>query len=806
MNISYNWLNNYLNLEISPNEVAVLLTDIGLEVEKIKKIESIKGGLNGVVIGEILSKSKHPNADRLSITLVDVGMKNPLQIICGAPNVEVGQKVPVATVGAILYDDEKSFKIKKSKIRGEVSDGMICGADEIGLGEKTDGIMILDTNAKPGTLASQYFQLESDFIFEIGLTPNRSDAMGHVGVARDLMTVLNHKGNNLKMCIPSVENYQYKNSKNIIKVKVNDHELCPRYSGLSISDIKVMDSPNWLQNQLKLIGVTPINNVVDITNYILHELGQPLHAFDISKIHGKEIIVSTIKKKTKFTSLDGVEREISTSDLMINNVKKPMCIAGVYGGVDSGVTKKTQHIFLESAYFNPVSVRKTSKRHLLSTDASFRYERGCDPNITVYALKRAAILITEICGGNISSDIIDIYPNKIDHFPIDLSYETMDNLIGEKIRREDVKNILTNLEIDILKSTNDGLTLLVPPYRTDVKREVDVIEEILRIYGFNTIKTPKKLNTSICYDNIYSDKLKNIVSELLSSSGFNEVVNNSLKKNKYSSIISDLDENEYIKIINPLSQDLNVMRRTLLFSGLENIKYNQNRKNTDLKLYEFGKTYHKKKNKFLEKEHLQILVSGKLQSEHWNSNAKQADLFFIKEKVEHILHRLGIKNYNLKELVKSTMEYSLCYQNDKKNIVSFGKVSKKLSDFFGINSNVFVADFNLDALFVLAQYSKIKYKEISKYPEIRRDLSLLIDQSISFAKLQKIAMQTNNKILKSINLFDVYEGGNIPKGKKSYAIAFTLADNSKTLTDNYADNIMAKIIKNLKKHAGAEIR
>jgi len=497
MKISYSWLNNYLNLELPHEEVSALLTDIGLEVEGVEEVERIKGGLNGVIIGEVLTKTGHPNADRLAITTVNIGDDVPLQIVCGAPNVAAGQKVPVATVGTILYDGDRDFKIKKSKIRGEVSEGMICGADEIGLGEDTDGIMVLDTKAKVGLPASAYFQLDSDIVFEIGLTPNRSDAMGHIGVARDLITVLNHRGAKLQMCLPSVKAFEVESTTKNISVELKDTKLCPRYSGVSISGIKVANSPDWLQNRLRAIGLTPVNNVVDITNYVLHETGQPLHAFDIAKISGNKVVVSTVKNKSKFIALDEIERELSSDDLMINDANGPMCIAGIYGGIDSGVSNTTVDVFLESAYFDPVSIRKTAKRHGLSTDASFRYERGCDPNITVYALKRAALLITEICGGAISSDIVDIYPSMIQHFPVQLSYSKMDNLIGEVIDRELVQGILNDLEIEIVDSNNDGLSLLVPPFRTDVQREVDVIEEILRIYGFNTVSIPSKLDTII---------------------------------------------------------------------------------------------------------------------------------------------------------------------------------------------------------------------------------------------------------------------------------------------------------------------
>ena len=807
MKISYNWLKNYLNLEMPSEEVSILLTDTGLEVESVEKVESIKGGLKGVVIGEVLTKIQHPNADRLSLTTVNIGKNEQLQIVCGAPNVNVGQKVPVATVGTWLYDGDNKFKIKKGKIRGEESVGMICGEDELGLGEDNYGIMVLDAKAKIGTPASEYFKLESDTVFDIGLTPNRSDAMGHIGVARDLMTVLNHKGGKLQMCRPSVEAFKVANTKKTIAVKVKDTELCPRYSGVSICGIKITNSPDWLQNKLKAIGLTPINNIVDITNYVLHETGQPLHAFDIAKIKGNKVIVSTIKNKTKFTTLEEKEIELSSDDLMINNSSSPMCIAGVFGGIDSGVSNTTTDVFLESAYFNPVSVRKTAKRHTLSTDASFRFERGCDPNITIYALKRAALLITEIAGGEISSDIIDIYPNKIEHFVVELTYKRMDALIGEVIDRKVVKSILKDLEIEITNSTDEGLSLLVPPFRTDVKRDVDVIEEVLRIYGFNTVAIPNKFNTSISYsEGIYPEDTRNTISDLLSSNGFNEVMNNSLTKADFTSLIPELDVSENIELLNPLSQDLDIMRQSLKFSGLENIIYNQNRKNTDIKFYEFGKTYHKTKDGNLENQHLQLLVSGRINFENWNRSKDKADFYFVKEKVEHILSRLGIKK--IKSEFVSTYGFAdgLMYKFKNKRLVCFGKLDKKLCKAFGVKSDVYAADFNWDLVLELVGNTNIKYKEVSKFPDVRRDLSLLIDTSITFDELKKIATATDNKILKSVNLFDVYEGKKLPKGKKSYALSFVMADKTKTLTDKYVDKVMGKLIDSFKEKAGAELR
>ena len=807
MNISYNWLKNYLDLNLPAEEISQLLTDTGLEVEGIKEIESVKGGLKGVVIGEVITKTQHPNADRLSITTVDIGEDEPLQIVCGAPNINVGQKVAVATLGTWLYDGDNKFKIKKGKIRGEDSLGMVCGEDELGLGEDTDGIMVLDATAKVGTLASEYFKLESDIVFEIGLTPNRSDAMGHIGVARDLLTVLNHKGNKLQMCKPSTKDFKVDNTKKTIEVEVADSKICPRYSGLSISGIRIASSPEWLQNKIKAIGIAPTNNVVDITNYVLHEIGQPLHAFDLNKIEGNKIVVACVKEKTKFTTLDGQERELSAADLMISDAEKPLCIAGVFGGLESGVIESTTDVFLESAYFNPVSVRKSAKRHNLNTDASFRFERGCDPNSTVYALKRAALLIQEICGGEIASEVIDIYPSPIPHFDVELTYAKMDSLIGEVIDRQVVKNILIDLEIEIVKENLNGLSLLVPPLRADVQREVDVIEEILRIYGFNTIAIPSKLNTTITNsEGVNPEQVRNVISDLLSSTGFNEAMNNSLTKEEYTTLIPELNKEENITLLNPLSQDLNVMRQSLLFSGLENIAYNQNRKNADIKFYEFGKTYHKTAEGNVENQHLQILISGRMQAENWNTSDDKANFYFIKEKVEHILNRLGIKKVKPEAISTHGFTQGLMYTFKKKRLVCFGKLNTKLVKAFGVKSTVYAADFNWDLMLELAGYTKIKYQEVSKFPEVRRDLSLLVNKSVSFDELKKIAIATDNKILKSVNLFDVFEGDKLPEGKKSYALSFTMADDSKTLTDKYVDKVMEKLMSSFTDKAGAEIR
>ena len=807
MKISYNWLNNYLNLNLPIDEISSILTDIGLEVEGVQEIESVKGGLKGVVIGEVLSKIQHPNADRLNLTTINVGEIEPLQIVCGAKNIDVGQKVPVATIGTILHTGEDSFKIKKGKIRGELSYGMICSESELGLGESHDGIMVLDKNAEVGIKAKDYFKLETDTVFEIGLTPNRSDAMGHIGVARDLLTSLNYRGEKLQMCKPSVKGFKELNKKSSISVEVKDFDLCPRYSSLTLSNVQVTDSPDWLQNKLKAIGLNPVNNVVDITNFVLHETGQPLHAFDMNKIQGKKVIVSRTKNDTKFITLDNKEIKLSSEDLMINDAKKPMCIAGVMGGVESSVNNDTRDIFLESAYFDSISIRKSSKRHTLSTDASFRYERGCDPNITVYALKRAALLIMEICGGSLSSDINDLYPKKISHFKVILSYDKMDKLIGEYIDRNKVISILRDLEIDIADSSDDGLTLLIPPYRTDVKREVDVIEEILRIYGFNNVTIPSNLNTIITSnESNNSEKISASISNLLSNNGFNEIMNNSLTKDKYSTLIPELNISHNIKLLNPLSQDLNKMRQTLLFNGLENIAYNLNRKNKDLKFYEFGKTYHKIDDKNIEKKHLQILVTGRISSENWNSKNHDVDFYFIKKIVESVLSKLGINKFDSISKSGFGRSLSVTYSLGHKKLVSFGKVSNKICNYFDISKDVFMADFNWDNILKITKKNKMKYKDISKFPSMRRDLSLLLDKSVTFEELKDIAEKTDNRILKKITLFDVYEGKQLSKEKKSYSLSFIFEDESKTLTDKIIDKIMNKLITSFIDKAGAEIR
>ena len=807
MKISINWLKQYIRLDLEISEISELLTNTGLEVEGVSCVESIKGGLEGVIIGEVLTCIQHPNADRLKLTTVNIGEEDVLQIVCGAPNVDVGKKVLVATIGTILYNGEESFKIKKGKIRGEFSMGMICSEDELSLGESHEGIMILPNDAEVGTLASDYFNVENDTVLEIGLTPNRSDAMGHIGVARDLKAVLNHKGSKLEMCLPKVEDFKVDNTDYSISVTVEDSELCPRYSGVSISSVKIDDSPVWLQNRLKSIGLDPINNVVDVTNYVLHETGQPLHAFDLDKISGNKVIVRKAKNKTKFTTLDDVERELSSKDLMICNEKEAMCLAGVFGGSDSGVSNKTDTIFLESAYFNPVSIRKTAKRHGLSTDSSFRFERGCDPNNTIYSLKRAALLIQEIAGGVISSDIVDVYPNPIQNFKINLSYQKLDSLIGEKIEREVVKSILNDLEIKVVSQSEKGLSLEVPLYRADVQREIDVIEEILRIYGFNTVSISEKLNTSIQYsEDINPASIRNVISDLLSSNGYSEIMNNSLTKGDYNTLIKEINPEENITLLNPLSHDLNILRQSLLFSVLENVSYNINRKNKDLKLYEFGKSYHKIDGEYVENQHLIILLTGNVSSQNWNSTITSVNFFNLKEKVEHILYRLGITKLKSEELIGYGISDGLMYKHKKDTLVCFGKVDKKITKKFGIKQEVFYADFNWDLALRLVVNTKIKYSEITKFPNVKRDLSLLIDKNITFKELLQIAKESEKNILKSVNLFDVYEGEKLPEGKKSYALSFILEDKSRTLTDKHIDKVMNKLIKAYENTIGAEVR
>ncbi|WP_438423939.1 phenylalanine--tRNA ligase subunit beta [Aquimarina macrocephali] len=808
MKISYNWLKQFINIDWDAEKTGELLTDLGLEVEGIESYQSVKGGLEGVIVGQVLNCEKHPNADKLKITKVDLGSGEPVQIVCGAPNVAAGQKVPVATIGTKLYNDKgEEWVIKKGKIRGEESHGMICAEDELGLGKSHDGIMVLSTDITVGTKASDIFDIENDSVFEIGLTPNRADAMSHLGTARDLKAGLLQKDLNLELITPSVSNFRVENRLNKIDIEVKNTVLAPRYCGVTISDIKVSESPAWLQHRLKAIGITPKNNVVDVTNYVLHELGQPLHAFDAHYIEGNKIEVKTLDAGTKFTTLDEVERELHQEDLMICDAVKPLCIAGVFGGVNSGVTERTTSIFLESAYFDPISIRKTAKRHGLNTDASFRFERGIDPNITEYALKRAALLIQELAGGNISSEIMDLYPKKIEDFQVILSFENATKLIGEEIPQDTIKRILTSLDIKINSVTETGIGLTIPAYRNDVQREVDVIEEILRVYGYNTIGFTQKLNASISNIDKFSDhNVQNTISNQLVGQGFNEMLANSLTSPHYIALSEQLKDENNVEMLNPLSNDLAVMRQSMLFSGLEAVSYNSNRKRSDLKLFEFGKTYHNYEDKRIENKHLSIIVSGDRSKETWTMSSQTSDFFYLKGIVYSVLERLGLTRLKTSPIKNDVFAEGLSLSIGKAQLVDFGILKKSVLKHFSISQEVLYADFNWDVILEYAKHNKIKYTGIPKFPEVRRDFALLLDDSIKFEEIHTIAKQTEKQILKDVNLFDVYQGKNLPKGKKSYAVSFILQDENKTLTDKQIDKIMNKLQYNFENKLGAELR
>jgi phenylalanyl-tRNA synthetase beta chain len=808
MKISYNWLKQFIKVDWDAEKTGDLLTDLGLEIEGIERYESVKGGLEGIVVGEVLTCEQHPNADRLKVTTVTIGADAPLQIVCGAPNVAAGQKVPVAPIGTTLYTVEgDAWKIKKGKIRGEESHGMICAEDELGLGESHEGILVLDAKEKVGTLVSDIFKIENDQVFEIGLTPNRADAMSHYGVARDLKAGLLQHEISLELITPSVSSYHVDTRSLKIDVDVKDYEKCPRYCGVTISGVKVGPSPDWLQHRLKSIGLSPINNIVDATNYVLHELGQPLHAFDTHKIAGNKIEVKTCKAGTKFTTLDGIVRELHEDDLMICDSEKPMCIAGVFGGIDSGVSEGTTNIFLESAYFDPVSIRKTAKRHILNTDASFRFERGIDPNLTEYALKRAVLLILDIAGGEITSDIVDAYPKKIKDFEVRLSFENAKKLIGEEIPKETIKSILWSLEIKVNNVTEAGLGLTVPAYRNDVQREADIIEEILRVYGYNNIGTTEKLNASISNSSRFEDyKLQNIIGNQLASQGFYEIMANSLTSPKYIELSKDLDDAHNVKILNPLSNDLEVMRQSLLFSGLEAVSHNINRKRIDLKLFEFGKTYHQYAGNREEHKHLSVFVTGKKTEESWHTVATPSDFFYLKGTLEVILERLGLTRLKSGPTKLDILSEGMSLSIGKKTLVNFGLVKKSVLKHFGISQNVLFADFNWDNVLEMAKYNTNKFSPIPKYPEVRRDFALLLDHSVTFEDIHTIAKQTEKQLLKNVNLFDVYEGKNLPEGKKSYAVSFTLQDENKTLNDKQIDKIMSKLQSNFETKLGATLR
>jgi phenylalanyl-tRNA synthetase beta chain len=798
MKISYNWLKQFIQIDKTPQEISLILTDIGLEVESLEKVQPIVGGLEGLVIGKVLTCVQHPNADRLRVTTVDVGQADMLQIVCGAPNVAEGQKVVVAVVGATVYPNEgEPFKINKSKIRGEVSEGMICAEDEIGLGVSHAGIMVLPEDTPVGLAAKAHFKMEDDYVFEIGLTPNRADAASHLGVARDLAAYFRSY-----VTMPIVAHFEAQNENLPIEVEVQDEIACPRYSSVTLSGVTVGSSPEWLQDKLKVIGIRPINNIVDVTNYVLHELGQPLHAFDADEIKGGKVIVKKVAEGTPFITLDGVERKLSSEDLMICDAEHPMTIAGVYGGKNSGVSNHTTNIFLESAYFNSVSVRKTAKRHGLKTDASFRYERGTDPEMTVIALKRAALLIQELAGGTVSSNIADHYPIPAEPFDVAVAYHNINKLIGAEIPASDVKNIIEAVGITVVSETEEGLQLQVPAYKVDVTRECDVTEEVLRIYGYNNIPIPTKVNASLSNAiRPNPESTQHVVADLLAANGFLEIWCNSLTKGSYSK-----NEEEVVRILNPLSSDLNVMRQSLLMPALESVAYNQNRKIVDVKFFEFGKTYHLINEKYVERPRLLLLFSGSAVPEQWNQKASPVSFYTLKSAVDSILGRLAITTYQTEELAEENFAFGLKYHRGGKSIVSFGAVTaadKKKTD---VDKDVYYADFDWELVLDMVRKNKIVNKEIPKYPAVRRDLSMLVDVNVTFDELKTIAFKTEKKLLKNVQIFDVYMGANLPKDKKSYALNFTLQDEEQTLTDKQIDAVMQKIIYNLAQAAKAEIR
>ena len=802
MKISLNWLKQHLNTTLSVEELAAILTDIGLEVEGVTPIESVKGSLKGLVIGEIKKVLPHPNADRLQCTKVDVGHAELLEIVCGAPNVAEGQKVVVALVGSTLYPDEKGFEIKKSKIRGEVSEGMICAEDEIGLGDSHDGIMVLAADAKIGMQAAEYFGVSTDTVIEIGLTPNRIDAASHYGVARDLAAYLN-LSEEVALKKPSIAHFKVQTNDVKIEVELKDLNDCPRYSALTINNVTVKDSPQWLQNYLKAIGLKPINNIVDATNYVLHDIGQPLHAFDATKINGQKVIVRKAEENQTFTTLDGVERKLSVDDLMICNAKEPMCIAGVFGGIQSGVNSETKAVFLESAYFNPVSIRKTAKRHGLNTDASFRYERGTDPNITVDGLKQAALLIQELAGGEISSELIDLYPTPVEDKLIELNFDEINRLIGQPIPKNTVKQILKNLEIKLLNESKNSLRLSIPAYRVDVTREVDLIEEILRIYGYNRIELPDFLRSNIsAVPKTSPTQVENKIADFLCSRGFAELFNNSLTNPNYYQ-----NDVGLVKMLNPLSKETEVMRASMLYGGLESIAYNQNRKRKSLKFYEFGRTYTKvEKGKYEETRSLGIWLSGNQQAETWQTSQQAIDFYNLKEVVEGILKRLGVNKYKAENFNDNRFNACLKLTKGKKQLVVFGKLNIQELNKCDIKETVYFAEFNWDEVLRLITNKRIQYVPVAKYPIVRRDLALLLDQSVEYDQIKQIARETEKRILKETNLFDVYEGKKMAEGKKSYAVSFFFQDENKTLTDVHVDKVMDRLINALQKELKAVLR
>ncbi|PKQ67812.1 phenylalanine--tRNA ligase subunit beta [Raineya orbicola] len=813
MKISYNWLKTFLDLNETPEHLAQVLTQAGLEVESVEKIylyqgKKLNNALEGLVIGEVLTCEKHPNADKLSKTTVSVGSET-LPIVCGASNVAQGQKVVVATVGTTLYPTTgEPFTIKKAKIRGEESIGMICAEDEIGIGESHEGIIVLQTDLPNGTPATEFFNIETDYIFEIGLTPNRIDAASHLGVARDLKVLLQKE-----LCQPSNAQFVEGLGK-AIQVIVEDTQACPRYAGILIEGVSVQPSPDWLKNRLKAIGLNPINNVVDITNYVLHHLGQPLHAFDADCIAGGKIIVKKLAENTPFVTLDGIERKLSAQDLMICDTEKPLALAGVFGGLHSGVTENTTKIFLESAYFHPDTIRKTAQRHSLKTDASFRFERGTDPNMPVYALKFASILISEVAGGKVASEIIDIYPQPITHFNFEVSYKNLDRLIGKSLDRTLIKNILKGLEIKITNETAQGFSVSVPPYRVDVRKEADIVEEILRIYGFNNIEFSENLSASFIASFPKTDKhkLQQKITEILTANAFNEIITNSLTKPEYAQILKNIDKSQNVVILNKLSEELEVLRQSLIFSGLEAISYNLNRKQRDIKIFEFGKIYRKKgsqgsvSEKYEEQTQLALWVTGNWNAEGWqHSPAPKTTFHHLYNIVDKILQSLKVSDVRKQEADERVFAYGLALQKNDKIFAQIGELQPYILKTADLKGSVFYAELDWDWL--IAQYNdEFTYQEIPKFPEVRRDLSLVLDKSVSYQEVEQKAFALEKKLLKAVNIFSVYEGEQIGEGKKSYAVSFILQDETQTLTESQIDKTMQKLMEGFRKDLGAVIR
>lgn len=820
MNISFKWLKNYADIDLSAEQVATLLTDIGLEVEGFEKVETIRGGLEGVVVGQVLTCVDHPDSDHLHITTVDVGAEAPLNIVCGAANCRQGLKVMCATVGAVLYPigAEEGFKIKRSKIRGVESLGMLCAEDELGIGTSHEGIIELPESAVVGTPAREYYHIEDDYLIAIGLTPNRVDAASHIGVARDIVAYLKSQGQRAELRMPSVDGFAVDNHDLTVAVEVANTTACPRYAGVTVKGCKIAPSPEWMQNYLRAAGINPKNNLVDITNFVLFELGQPLHAFDAQKIEGGKIVVRNCDEGTPFVTLDGVERKLSAADLMICSAERPMCLAGVYGGLDSGVSDTTTDIFIESAYFNPVSVRKSAKRHGLNTDSSFRFERGIDPNMQVYALKRAALLFKELAGGTISSEICDLYPVKVEPFRFDFSLSRAKMLIGKDIDDQTIKNIITALDVVIESEQNGILSVAVPPYRVDVQREADLVEDVLRIYGYNNVEIPTQVRSTLSYaQKPDKNHLYNMVADMLTARGYTEIMSNSLTKAAYYENLECYKAENCVKILNPLSTDLNVMRQTLLFNTLEAVALNINHKNGDLKLYEAGNCYYYNAQNateenplaaYSENYRLAIAVTGGDAAPSWNCKANQTSFFTLRAAVELLLKRFGLDIYNLKcegcnfDIFSDAISLSV----NNKPLVWMGQVSAKLCKTMGIKQEVFFAEVDFDLLVKATRKHKITVTELPKYPEVKRDLALLVDKGVSFAQLRAIAFATERKLLKSVALFDVYEGDRLPEGKKSYALSFILEDKTQTLNDKTIERTMANLQAAFEKQLGASIR